>query len=215
MLSRLSLPALLMLAVSSLAEAQNMRNPAAMQMQQIQPVEITGTVEAAAMNRLQVLDDSQQTWMVAVPPKAKVQVTGMAKKDFLRPGVFVELKAEVDNRGTIKEKVAELTIVMPTQDKPVGVFPADAAAGDAKAGDAKAGNAKLDEQNPFGAGMAAGKGAGKGAPKGADKLAGPAGAGKQAACPPAAECTASSDVWPAARPESSPSTPIAARCSSS
>ena len=163
MFSRLSvvaLFALLILGMSPLAHAQNRRNPAAMQ-PQTEPANIEGTVEGVMPGRIRLLDGTNQPWLVAVPNNAKVHVTGTAKADFLRPGVFVEFKGEIDNRGTVKEKVAELTIVTPTQDKPMGIFP-----GDAKPG---------EDQGGFGAGMggpAGGPGGGKAGGKAGGKRGG-------------------------------------------
>ena len=50
-----------------------------------------------------------------------MQVTGEANVDFLRPGMFVQLKADVDKRGVAAGKIEELTIVTPSQEKPQGI----------------------------------------------------------------------------------------------
>jgi len=175
MFSRLSvvaLFALLILGVSPPAHAQNRRNPAAMQ-PQTEPANINGTVDGVMPGRIRLLDGTNQPWLVAVPNNAKVHVAGTAKADFLRSGIFVEFKGEIDNRGTVKEKVGELTIVTPTQERPMGIFP-----GDSKAGDAKPG----EDQGGFGAGMGGpaggpggGKAGGKTGGKAGGKRGGPAG----------------------------------------
>jgi hypothetical protein len=158
-LSAVALFALLVLGVSAPADAQGRRN--AMQ-PQTEPADIKGTVEGVMRGRIGLLDGTKQPWIVAVPNNAKVHVTGTAKADFLRPGIFVEFKGEIDNRGTVKEKVAELTIVTPTQEKPIGVFPDDSKASDAKPGEDKGG---------FGAG-AGGPGGGKVSGKAGGKAGG-------------------------------------------
>jgi preprotein translocase subunit YajC len=97
-----------------------------LQQQQLQQamttVDISGTIEAIAAGRIQILADSNENWMIALSPKTKVQVTGEASADILRPGMFVQLKAEVDKRGVAADKIEELTIITPSQQKAPGVF---------------------------------------------------------------------------------------------
>jgi hypothetical protein len=85
-------------------------------------LEVSGTIEAMAMGRLQILTDTHEALMVILSPKTKVQVTGEAGVEFLRPGLFVQLKADVDKRGVAADKVDELTVLTPTQQKNPGVF---------------------------------------------------------------------------------------------
>ena len=93
------------------------------QMQQAMTTfDVSGTIEAIAAGRIQVLSDSNENWMIALTPKTKVQVSGEASADFLRPGMFVQLKAEVDKRGVAADKIEELTIITPSQQKTPGVF---------------------------------------------------------------------------------------------
>jgi preprotein translocase subunit YajC len=97
-----------------------------LQQQQLQQamtaVDVSGTIGAVAPGRIQVLSDSNENWIIALSPKTKVQVSGEASADFLRPGMFVQLKAEVDKRGVAADKIEELTIVTPSQQKTPGVF---------------------------------------------------------------------------------------------
>ena len=90
------------------------------QQQAMTTFDISGTIEAIAVGRIQMLADSNENWMIALTPKTKVQVTGEVNVDFLRPGMFVQLKADVDKRGVAAGKVEELTIVTPSQEKPSG-----------------------------------------------------------------------------------------------
>ena len=64
---------------------------------------------------------------------AKVEVTGSATADYLQTGQIVELKAEIDDHGAIKEKVGELTIVSLSSEKH-GLFPPES---EGKAGEEK------------------------------------------------------------------------------
>ena len=86
-----------------------------------------GTVEAIGRGVIQILTDSNQPWMVWIAPEAKIHVLGTAKADFVRPGMFIRFKAEIDKRskGKIKEKVNELTIFTPFREPQdaVGLWP--------------------------------------------------------------------------------------------
>ena len=53
---------------------------------------------------------------------AKVQVTGSATADCLQTGLIVELKADIDDHGAMKEKVGELTIISLSAEKQQGCF---------------------------------------------------------------------------------------------
>jgi hypothetical protein len=92
------------------------------QMQQSMPIDFSGTIEAVAVGRIQVLSDSNQLWIIAVTQKTNVQVTGEASADILRPGMFVQLRADVDKRGVAADKIGELTIFTPSQQKAPGVI---------------------------------------------------------------------------------------------
>ena len=83
-----------------------------------------------------VVDGNNQSWRVAVPPMAKVQVTGSATADYLQSGQIVELKADIDDRGAMKEKVGELKLVSLSAEKQMGLFPPDS---EGKAGEEKGG----------------------------------------------------------------------------
>ena len=48
------------------------------QMQQAMQVNVSGTIEAMAAGRIQILSDSNENWMVTLSPKTNVQVTGEA-----------------------------------------------------------------------------------------------------------------------------------------
>ena len=97
-----------------------------LQQQQLQQamttVNVSGTIEAIAAGRIQILTDSGENGIIALSPKTNVQVTGEAGADILRPGMFVQLRAEVDKRGVAADKIDELTIVTQSQQKAPGVF---------------------------------------------------------------------------------------------
>jgi hypothetical protein len=97
-----------------------------MQQQQVQQamatIDVSGTIEGIAPGRIQVLADSNQMVMIALSPKTKIQVTGEAGAEFLRPGMYVQLKAEVDKRGVVADKIDGLTIITPSPQKLPGIF---------------------------------------------------------------------------------------------
>ncbi len=127
MLSRLLLTAVLVIGLSASLQAQNNAYPRQLQRGRpavvVQPREIQGVIEGVARGGIAVIDSNNQPWQVVVPPAAKVQVTGGATADYLQTGLIVAFKAEVDNRGAIKEKVGELTIVTLSSEKQMGLFP--------------------------------------------------------------------------------------------
>ena len=138
MFSRLLLATALVIGLSASLQAQYLRHPLSLagnQQSPTQPTEIEGTIEGVTRGGIMVVDANNQSWRVAVPPTAKVQVTGSATADYLQTGLIVELKADIDDHGAIKEKVGELTIVSLSPEKQMGLFPPDS---DGKAGDEKA-----------------------------------------------------------------------------
>ena len=52
-----------------------------------------------------------------------MRVTGAAAADFLRVGMSLRFKAELDLRGTAKDPVGQLTLFTPTQESPPGAWP--------------------------------------------------------------------------------------------
>jgi hypothetical protein len=130
---RLPVAVVLVLCWSAPAQSQNMnlRRLQAAQQQagamQGPETTINGTVAGAIRGSLAVLDDKGQRWQVFVPPMAKVQVTGVATADYLRSGLFVEFKADVDEHGTAKEKVGELAIVTLSPERQPGLYPPEVA----------------------------------------------------------------------------------------
>ena len=79
-----------------------------------QPVEIHGTLQNMGRGTIVVLDStSNQPSRVALMPGTNVHVTGTAAPNNLRSGMIVEFTAQVDNRGTVQQKVDSLTITSP------------------------------------------------------------------------------------------------------
>ena len=89
----------------------------------MEKLNISGTIEAIAVGRIQVTDSSNEKWMIGLTPKTKIQVVGEAGVEFLHPGLFVQFKTELDKRLAAANPIDELTIVTPSQEKLPGVFP--------------------------------------------------------------------------------------------
>ncbi len=135
--SRILLAVLLLIALSAPLQAQNTRRaqqgwqPAMAQ----QPTDIEGAVEGLMGGRIiMVLDKNNQSWQLAIPMAAKVQVTGGATADYLRKGMIVEFKAEIDDQRAIKEKVEELKVVTLSPGTKMGLFPPESKAGEDQGG---------------------------------------------------------------------------------
>ena len=83
---------------------QNPQNP--------RQISIDGTVQKIASGVIYASDDKDQsTWAITAMPTTKVLVTGTATLDFLRKGLLVQISAKPDEKGLIKDKVSDLTIV--------------------------------------------------------------------------------------------------------
>jgi hypothetical protein len=110
--------------------AQGIRNPYGIKqdrnIQQNQIIENfngTGTIEAVATGKIQMVTDLNERWLIGIQPQTQVHVTGNMNADFLCPGMFVQFKADVDKRGIVSGKVEQLAVITPSQDKPSGIVP--------------------------------------------------------------------------------------------
>lgn len=90
---------------------------------QPEPISLRGKIAAIRMGMAKITTESGESWLVKIPNSAKIRVLGSAKLDFLRPGMFVLFKANLDQRGKVQDKVAELKIFTPTQTSNLGLFP--------------------------------------------------------------------------------------------
>ena len=138
MLFRLLLAAFVALVVVAEAEAQPRGAKPKMARFAAQ-----GAVQAVGPGAIQILTNTNQTWIVFVDPKAKISVTGTAEADFLRPGLFLQFSVELDKRGKARAPVGELTIFTPSEQAQIGIWPVDSVPENGE-----------DAQNRFGAGAA-------------------------------------------------------------
>jgi hypothetical protein len=122
----------------------------------LQNVTVTGTMGTVNAGGFSVVADAKgggTTWVVFTDPNTTFHATGTALADFLRPRLTVQFAADLDDKGTGKDKVGELTIVSPTSAHVPGVFKGEGAAANVATPDAAAPKA-------------AGKGKDKAAPAG-------------------------------------------------
>jgi hypothetical protein len=108
---------------------------------------LTGTIKAAAPGAVQVAVTEKEVWVIHIDDTIKQQdivFSGTAEKAFLRPGMFVEFRAQVNKRGMVLEPVASLTVFTPSEARPPGVLPDGEAGGGGGAlfGDPKEGKEK-------------------------------------------------------------------------
>ena len=89
----------------------------------LQMHDVVGTIAGVTPGALQVLSQTNQPYIVQVVPKvSKTTVTGTAKADYLRPGVFIRFTAELDKRGTAKGDLSDLAVFTPNEILQPGVL---------------------------------------------------------------------------------------------
>jgi len=117
--------------------------------QQMQPQEVhfEGTISSASHGAILATDSTGRPWKVVIPATAAVDVTGTAEANFLKAGMMVDFKTAFDDRGEMKEKVGELTVIPSTDRKSIGILPADGSdPADAKNKPGKRGGKSGDEK---------------------------------------------------------------------
>jgi hypothetical protein len=87
------------------------------------PFEATGTLEAFSQGKVKMTDAAGTERIINTDKQTVVKVTGEAAVEYLKTGLCVEFKADVDGKGNVSGKVEELTIVTVSKEKPAGVFP--------------------------------------------------------------------------------------------
>lgn len=125
-LSSLSLAALLI--AGSVGFAQNLER---------EPLNVSGTVKGGVPGAVQVAVSEKEAWIIHIDESSikpqDISFSATAEKTFLRPGMFLEFRAQVNKRGTVLEPVANLTVFTPSEARPPGVLP-DGPAGGGGAG---------------------------------------------------------------------------------
>lgn len=143
----------LVLFSAAAAMAQGIRPPYGRQGEgpPTEPFAAQGVVQQVMPGRMQILTNTNQTWLLSIDPKAEVHVKGTAKADYLRVGQYVRFTAEIDRKGRVVGKLEELVLFTPTAPGHIGIWP-EGTAGEEQAAGGQA----------FGAGAANGPGFGAG-----------------------------------------------------
>ena len=122
--------------------------------EQLPRIEASGTIEVLTPVGLQIVTPSGQKWQLAVSRECKIELTGKALPDVLRPGVIVSFTASIEKKtGHATEKVESLVICSIDQNHQLGVFPdqGTGATGDAPAFGEMGGVGSGPAASPFGA----------------------------------------------------------------
>ena len=76
------------------------------------PLNLRGTVEQVVAGAITVKSPTNESWILQIPPTTRVEVTGMAEIDMIRPDRFLRLTALVDTRrNEILQPVQQVTLI--------------------------------------------------------------------------------------------------------
>jgi hypothetical protein len=89
----------------------------------VEKVRIDGILKNKKPGVLLVTTDNLGDLLVGFGPKTQIAFRGEATSAMLRAGMCVTFKATVDPKGNTTDKIDELSVFSPTQDKPLGLFP--------------------------------------------------------------------------------------------
>lgn len=112
----------LLSGMPSVAPGQNRREP------EREGVQIAGTVKDFQGSVLQVTANDGETWLVKLntnrnAPQDAMTYTAKATFDWLRAGMFVRFRANVNQRLLVDGPVNELTVFTPSPENPLGIVP--------------------------------------------------------------------------------------------
>lgn len=93
------------------------------------PLNASGTLQAVAPGKMIIKAAGDEMWMVTINKATEIHVVGTAVPEFLRPGMFVKFKANLDQKGRAQEPIGKLTIATPSETEIPGAFPDQGAAG--------------------------------------------------------------------------------------
>lgn len=91
---------------------------------QLPRLEASGTVHEATPMGLVIVSPTGQQWQLLFDRNCKLELTGKALPDVLRPGVVISFTADIEKKtGQVQDKVASLVICSVDQNHMLGVFP--------------------------------------------------------------------------------------------
>lgn len=86
------------------------------------PFEATGTIDTISPDQVKMTDEKGTERVVHINKQTVIKTTGEATLEFLKNGLLVEFKAEIDAKGNASGKVEDLTILSPSKEHSPGVF---------------------------------------------------------------------------------------------
>jgi hypothetical protein len=101
---------------------QKLQQKQQQQQQILEPYSGTGTIEAIGPNKIQMVTQSNGTWMIFLQPTTIVTTVGQAKLEYLHAGLYVEFRAELDQRRQVMNTINELTVISQSGDKQPGIY---------------------------------------------------------------------------------------------
>jgi hypothetical protein len=107
---------------------QRPQQPRNVNLRDLRDVTVDGTIEGVQGNMLQVKATAGHPYWVALQPGfSKVGVTGTAKPDYLKPGMFVSFTADLpkEKKGEVDEPLTDLAIITESETNQAGMFNED------------------------------------------------------------------------------------------
>ncbi|GIX02869.1 MAG: hypothetical protein KatS3mg112_1806 [Thermogutta sp.] len=124
---------------------------------QLPRLEASGSVEEVGPMGMVIVSPTGQKWQLVFDRECKLELTGKALPDVLRPGIVISFTADIDKKtGQATDKVSALTICTPDQQHLLGVFPEGTMAAMAEGAEANPGAAGVGgfPGGGFGTGLA-------------------------------------------------------------
>jgi hypothetical protein len=112
-----------------------------------QTAAVNGTIDSVDSDGIHVSARRGRKWLVRAQSGARLVIIGTATADYLKPGLVLQFKAELDDDGKTTDKISEVTIVTPNADNPLGCFGGKAGDGKRPANAGKATTRKADDDD--------------------------------------------------------------------
>jgi hypothetical protein len=86
---------------------------------------VSGTLELYQPGLLQVRDSKMQQWLLKITPQTKLLVQGEAEVDYLKPGLTLQIKGDIDKKSAIQAPIEEIEIITASGKPMLGLFAVD------------------------------------------------------------------------------------------
>ncbi len=94
----------------------------------LRDITVDGTLEGVQSGIFQMKATAGHPYLIAMRPGySKLGITGMAKPDYLKPGMFVSFSADLpkEKKGEVDEPLTDLAIISPSETNTPGLFNED------------------------------------------------------------------------------------------